>query len=118
MAGPMGTFTYHSDDGVDYKHRLDASNAAVTNTGNVSTTGRSNLPSGYVPRHVWVVDDSDTTGGRTPTGARRQLCCGTTTATVWTGADVSVDLPDYSVIPSVSAAWNVESYVGEKRYNR
>jgi hypothetical protein len=118
MAGPMGVFTYTSDDTNAYKVRIDASNGAVTNTGFTGTTGRVTLPHGYRMRHVWVVDDSDVSGGRTPTGARRKLYCGTTTATVWTGADVSVDLPDFSVTPSVTVAWNVESYVGEQRFNR
>jgi hypothetical protein len=117
MAGPMGTFTYHSDDGNDYRVRIDASNAAVTNTGFSGTTGRVNLPPGYQMRHVWAVDH-DTTDGRTPTGARRKIYCGTATATVWTGGDTSIDLPDYSVSPSEVVAWTVESYVGEQRFNR
>jgi len=118
MAGPMGKFTYTSDNTVGYTVRIDGSNGVVTNTGFTSSSGRVTLPHGFRMRHVWVVDDTDTTGGRTPTGARRKLYCGTVTCTVWTGADLSVDLPDFSVTPSVTVAWNVESYVGEQRFNR
>jgi len=118
MAGPMGKFTYTSDDTNTYKVRIDASNGAVTNTGFTTTTGRTDLPSGYEMRHVWVVDDSDTTGSRTPTGARRKLYCGTSSCTVFAGSDTAVTLDDFSVSPSVAITWNVESYVGERRLNR
>jgi hypothetical protein len=114
----MGVFTYTSDDTNTYKVRIDASNGAVTNTGFTTTTGRTTLPNGYEMRHVWVVDDSDTTGARTPTNARRKIYCGDPASDVWTGADTALTLPDFSVAPSVAVAWNVESYVGERRLNR
>ena len=118
MAGPMGKFLYFSDNGTGYTVRLDASNAAVTNAGFVASTTRVDLPPGYEMRHIWVVDDTDTTGGRSPTNARRKLYVGTIDAQLWTEGDIAVTLPDFSVTPSVAVTWNVESYVGEKRYNR
>jgi hypothetical protein len=116
MAGKMGTYSYISDDGATYKIREDVSNAAAT--GASATTGRVNLPHGYIPRHVWAVDSTDTTGGRTPTNARRKVVISDPADTQWTGASTAVTLPDFSVIPSVSVAWVIQAYVGEKRFNR
>jgi hypothetical protein len=116
MAGPMGKYTYVSDDTVSYRIKVDASNAAVASLALTANPGRVNLPHGYRPRHIWVKDDADTTGGRVPTGARRKVICGTQAATAWVGGATSVLLPDFSVTPSVAVLWTIEGRIGERRF--
>ncbi len=117
MAGPMGKFTYVSDDTVSYRAKIDASNAALASVSCVSNPGRPNLPKGYFPRHVWVKDDADVTGGRVPTGARRKIIVCNVAGTAWTSA-TSLSLPDFSVTPSVSVLWTIEGRIGERRLAR
>jgi len=118
MAGAMGKFSYVSDDTVTYRIKADASNMAPASVGGVANPGRPNLPHGYFPRHVWVIDDSDTTGGRTPTMRRRLIVCPDPTKTAWVGGATSITLPDFSVTPSVAVLWTIEGRVGERRLNR
>lgn len=116
MAGPMGKFTYVSDDTVSYRIKTDASNAAPASVALAANPGRVTLPKGYFPRHVWVKDDADTTGGRTPTNARRKIICGTAAATAFVGGATSITLPDFSVTPSVAVLWTIEGRIGERRF--
>lgn len=116
MAGKMGKFTYTSDDTVSYRIKADDTNAAPASVAMVANPGRVTIPHGYHPRHVWVVDSSDVTGGRVPTGLRRKIVCGTAAATLWTGAANTITLPDFTVIPSVAVLWNVEGRIGERRF--
>jgi hypothetical protein len=116
MAGKMGKFTYVSDDTVSYRIKASVIDATPASTAMVANPGRMTLPKGYHPRHVWVKDDADVTGGRTPTGARRKITCGTTAATAWVGGATSIALPDFSVVPSVSVLWTIEGRIGERRF--
>src|SRR5712675_788125 len=50
MAGPMGTFQYKSDDGTNYKVKLDASN--TTTVGGVAATTEPWYQRGWVPRYI------------------------------------------------------------------
>ncbi len=116
MAGGMGKFNYISDDTVTYRIAADSSNMAPASIGGVANPGRSTLPHGYFPRHVWVKDDADTTGSRVPTGRRRKLICPNPAATAWVGGATSVSLPDFSVTPSVAVLWTIEGRIGERRF--
>ncbi len=116
MAGAMGKFTYTADNGTSYVIRADVSNAAVTGAAMVATTGRSNLPKSIKARHVWVLDNTDVTGGRTPSGRKRKLTVGTTAGTLFTGAATTATLPDFNVSPSVQVVWNVQGIIGERRF--
>lgn len=118
MAGKLQLTNYVSDDGNTYHIAEDASNAAAVSATATTLPARRTLPSGYVPRHIWVVDDADVTGGRTPTHARRKIAIGAVGSAFWVGGSTTVTLPDFSVTPSVSVAWTIVSYVGEKRFNR
>jgi len=116
MAGAMGKFTYTSDDTVDYRIKADSSNMAPASIGGVSNPGRVNIPHGYFTRHIWVKDDADVTGGRTPTQRRRKIICPDPTSTAWVGGATSVSLPDFSVTPSVAVLWTIEGHIGERRF--
>lgn len=116
MAGAMGKFTYTADNGTSYVIKADASNGAVTGAAMVAATGRSNLPKSIKPRHVWVVDNTDVTGGRTPSLRRRKLVVGTTAGTLFTGAATTASLPDFGPTPSVLVVWNVQGIIGERRF--
>lgn len=118
MAGAMGHFTYTSDDGVSYRIKSDVSNAAPASVACVSNPGRPNLPDGYFTRHAWVIDDADTTGGRTPTRRRRKIPICTVAGTAYTGVATSISLPDFSVTPSVAVLWTIQGLVGERRLVR
>lgn len=117
MAGKMGKYTYASDDGTSYRIKADVTNATPASVAMVANPGRSNLAHGYHPRHVWIIDNTDVTGGRTPTGLRRKIVCGTAAATLWVGSVNTISLPDFTVIPSVAVTWNVEGRIGERRFN-
>jgi len=117
MAGLMGKFDYISDDTVTYRIKADVSNMAPASIGGSSNPGRVTLPHGYFPRHIWVKDDSDTTGGRTPTGLRRKLTCPDPSKSAWVGGATSVSLPDFTVTPSVAVLWTIEGRIGERRFN-
>jgi hypothetical protein len=112
----MGKFTYTADNGTSYVIRADTSNAGVTGAAMVATTGRATLPRSIKPRHVWVIDNTDTTGGRTPSGRKRKLIVGTTAGTLFTGAVTTATLPDFGPTPSVAAVWNVQGIIGERRF--
>jgi hypothetical protein len=116
MAGPMGKFDYVSDDTVTYRIRADSSNMAPASVGGSANPGRVTLPHGYKVRHVWVKDDTDTTGGRTPTQRRRKIICPDPTTTAWVGGATSISLPDFSVTPSVAVLWTIEGRIGERRF--
>ncbi|SRR5713226_5025074 len=115
MAGRLGKFTYNSDDTVAYRIKADASNMAQAAVGGVANPGRPNLPHGYVPRHMWVVDDSDVTGGRTPTQLRRKITMPDPTTSGWIGPTSFISLPDFTVTPSVAVNWSIEGRIGERR---
>lgn len=117
MAGKMDKFHYISDDTNTYTVREDVSNANAQSSHVVSTT-RPNLPHGYVTRKAEVVDSTDTTGGRTPTGLRRGVTINDPADNIWTGATVVMVLPDFTVTPSVAINWNVSALIGEKRTSR
>ena len=117
MAGKMGKFEYDSDDTNTYILREDATNAAAQ-AGHTVSTARPNLPSGYIPRKVEVVDSTDTTGGRTPTGLRRGITLNDPTDPIWVGGTSTMTLPDFTVTPSVNIVWNVSARIGEKRTSR
>lgn len=116
MAGAMGKFQYTSDDTNVYIVRADASNGAAV--AGVTGVGRPNLPHGYFMRHYLVVDDSDTTGGRTPTGRKRKIIEFDPTTARWIGTVTTVTLPDFSVTPSVAITWDISARIGERRLNR
>jgi hypothetical protein len=116
MAGAEGHFRYTSDNGTNYKAKLDASNAAVTGSGCVANTTDPPLPRAVKTRHVWVVDNSDVTGGRVPTGRRRKLVVCTAAATLYTGAQATAILPDFSVTPSANVTFNAQGIIGERRF--
>jgi hypothetical protein len=116
MAGAMGTFQYTSDDTNVYIVRADASNAAAV--AGVAGVGRPNLPHGYHERFYEVVDSTDVTGGRTPTGRRRKIAEFDPTTSRWIGGVNTVTLPDFSVTPSVAITWNISARIGERRLSR
>jgi hypothetical protein len=116
MAGAMGKYTYTSDDSVSYRIKSSVIDGTPASVAMVSNPGRVTLPHGYHPRHVWVKDDADLTGGRTPTGRRRKITCGTVAATAFVGGASSISLPDYSVVPSVAILWTIEGRIGERRF--
>ncbi len=117
MAGLMTKVSYVSDDTVTYRVKLDASNAALASVSCTANPGRPNLPKGYFLRHIWAKDDSDTTGGRTPTGLRRKIVVCNVAGTAWVSA-TSVSLPDFTVTPRVAVLWTIEGRIGERRLSR
>jgi hypothetical protein len=117
MAGKMGKFDYVSDDTNTYIVREDASNAAAQSS-HTPATGRPNLPHGYIGRKIEVVDSTDTTGGRTPTGLRRSVIINDAGDALYVGGTTTITLPDFTVTPSVAVVWNVSAIIGERRLSR
>lgn len=116
MAGKLRKIQYQSDDGNIYVVRMDDSNA--TAIGAVTGTGRPTLPPGYRMRYVECVDDTDVTGGRVPTHARRVIQATDPTTTRWIGTLNTITLPDFSITPSAAVTFSIVGRVGEKRYAR
>ena len=103
----MGRFRYVSDDGTNYVLRLDQSNAALT--GAVAADGTElNPPKGFRPRYVLA---------QLPNGRQRRLVVTTVASGAWTGAETTVNLPDFAnAMAPIAAA--LRGRVGERRYSR
>lgn len=105
MAGAMGLFKYTSDDGNDYKVKLDASNQ--TEVGSVAATTEPWYPRGWYPRYVLA---------QSAAGKRRKVAICDPTQTEWTGADDVIALQEAGVAGTVD--YTITGRFGEKRTSR
>jgi hypothetical protein len=108
MAGPATHVDYISDDGVTYRLRMDASNAAAA--GNGAATVTAHLPGGYRPRYVLATHPT--------TGRERKIVISDPTNALFVGGDSSISLEEYSGTHSATVAHAVLSRIGERRLNR
>lgn len=107
MAGPMSDYRYVSDAGVNYRARLDDSNAALTGCAAADGT-ELEPPKGLRRRYVLA---------QLPGGNERRLTVCSTAHATWTGATTTVSLPDFgNNMAAVTAT--LRGRVGEKRYTR
>jgi hypothetical protein len=98
MAGVMGEFVYVSDDGVSYRIRMDASNAAAV--GATAAGTEPTKPGRTHPRYLLA---------RHPTTGRERRI------TVTNPVGATIVLPDFNAL---MAATNflVEGRIGERRF--
>lgn len=106
MAGPMGRFTYISDDGNTYVMRLDASNAAAV--GATAAAAGQQFPKGWVPRYVLAAHPTS--------GRERKIVVTDPSLAIWPGPGGTISLTDYAV--NTAASYGILGRVGERRYAR
>jgi hypothetical protein len=108
MAGALTHIKYISDDGSDYRVKMDSSNA--TDAGNIAATSSVHLPGGYHPRYILATHPT--------TSRERKIVIGDPANDLWVGGDSSIDLWDFTTNPSAHVAHAVLSRVGERRLNQ
>jgi hypothetical protein len=101
----MGRFVYTSDDGVDYKLKLDADNTSAV--GGVAATAEPWYQKGWVPRYLLA---SNATYGT------RKVVCPDPTNAHWVGGTGTLALAVAGV--AVSPTFTISARIGEKRTNR
>jgi hypothetical protein len=106
MAGPMGRFSYVSDDGTTYVMRLDASNAAAV--GGTAAAPGVQFPKGRVPRYLLAQHPTS--------GRERRIVVPDPASATWTGSGGTISLTDYAT--NAAANFNILGRVGERRYAR
>jgi hypothetical protein len=107
MAGPMTRVRYVTDTGVNYKMRMDASNAALV--GATAADGTElNAPKGFRPRYVLA---------QLPNGRQRRLIVPDTSHGVWDETVNTVNLPDFANAMAPLTA-TLRGRIGERRYQR
>jgi hypothetical protein len=107
MAGPRGLYVYGSDDGNDYRVKLDASNATAI-AAVVSDGSQPDLPKRTRPRYILAQHPTS--------GQQRKIIVPDTAALQWPASGGTLSLVDTSVHPSVMTAYVLKGRVGEKRY--
>jgi hypothetical protein len=105
MAGVMGRFKYISDDGTDYKLKLDSDN--TTTVGGVAATTEPWYQKGWVPRYLLA---SNATYGK------RKVICPDPADAHWVGGTATLALAVAGV--AVSPTFTITGRFGEKRTNR
>lgn len=105
MAGVMGRFKYISDDGNNYKLKLDSSN--TTTVGGVAATTEGWYPKGWVPRYLLAEN---------ATYGKRKVACPDPTDAHWVGGTATLPLETVGV--AVAPTFTISGRFGEKRTNR
>lgn len=105
MAGIMGRFKYISDDGNNYKLKLDSSNA--TTVGGVAATTEGWYQKGWVPRYLLAEN---------ATYGKRKVVCPDPTDAHWVGGTATLALEVVSV--ATPPTFTISGRFGEKRTNR
>jgi hypothetical protein len=105
MAGGMGFFVYTSDDGNDYKVKLDSSN--TSSVGGAAATAEPWYPKGWVTRKILC---SNATYGR------RSITAPDPADAHWVGGTNTVALQVAGV--ATSPTFDITARIGEKRTSR
>jgi hypothetical protein len=107
MAGPRGLYVYTSDDGTDYRLKLDASNATAIAA--VASDGtQPDLPKRHRARYILAQHPTS--------GQQRKIVVPDTAAVQWPASGGTLSLVDTSVHPSVMTSYVLKGRIGEKRY--
>jgi len=104
MAGAMTRVNYHSDDGVTYTMRQDASNA--TAAGNPAAGAFQGLPKRYRPRFLLAAHPT--------TGRERRIQVSDATTGLWLGSVATITLPDFDNLMA-PVVYIIRGRIGERR---
>jgi hypothetical protein len=117
MAGARGDFVYETDNNRLYAVLLDRSNALIPAL-DLELYGDQVdplLPNEYLTRQPVGLRLRYLVCQNKATGNLREVVCGTTTATAWTGQTKTIELTDYNTLELVP--YQVLYRVSEKQYN-